>query len=454
MPSIDQIAAALQGYDPKALPAEQVNQFLARLVEPVDGTDTVGVFDALGRVLAADVVSPISVPPHDNSAMDGFAFDGALLRPGQPLALTLAEGTAFAGKAWAGNLTEGQCVKIMTGAIMPAGLDTVVPLEFVTVEGKQITIPANVLQRGDNRRLLGEDLMAGQPALRRGQTLGPAALGLIASLGLPRVNVFRRLKVAYFSTGDEILSLGETPREGAVYDSNRYTVFGLLTRLGVEVIDMGVVKDEPAALEAAFRQAGREADAIITSGGVSMGEADHTKAMMKQLGDVAFWRIAMRPGRPMAVGRIARDAVEEARFAAGPPQGESAPSGGSAPREAGSVGAVLFGLPGNPVAVMVTFLAFVRPALQRMIGCSACEPILLKAHSTEALRKKPGRTEYQRGIVTCAADGSLQVRTTGNQGSGVLSSMVQANGLIVLHHGQGNVAVGDEVDVMMFDGVI
>ena len=426
MPSIDQIAAALQGYDPKALPAEQVNQFLARLVEPVDGTDTVGVFDALGRVLAADVVSPISVPPHDNSAMDGFAFDGALLRPGHPLALTLAEGTAFAGKAWAGNLTEVQCVKIMTGAIMPAGLDTVVPLEFVTVEGEQITIPANVLQRGDNRRLLGEDLMAGQPALRRGQTLGPAALGLIASLGLPQVKVFRRLKVAYFSTGDEILSLGESPREGAVYDSNRYTVFGLLTRLGVEVIDMGVVKDEPAALEAAFRQAAREADAIITSGGVSMGEADHTKAMMKQLGDVAFWRIAMRPGRPMAVGKIDQD-------------GESA---------------VLFGLPGNPVAVMVTFLAFVRPALQRMMGCTDSEPVLLKSRSAEALRKKPGRTEYQRGIVTRAADGTLHARTTGNQGSGVLRSMVEANGLIVLHHGQGNVAVGDEVDVMMFDGVI
>jgi molybdopterin molybdotransferase len=217
---------------------------------------------------------------------------------------------------------------------------------------------------------------------------------------------------------------------------------------------MGVVRDEPAALEAAFRQAAREADAIITSGGVSMGEADHTKAMMKQLGDVAFWRIAMRPGRPMAVGKISRHAAEDARFAAVPPQGESAPAGGSAPREAGSVGAILFGLPGNPVAVMVTFLAFVRPALQLMMGCNACEPVLLKARSAEPMRKKPGRTEYQRGIVLRQADGTLQVRTTGNQGSGVLSSMVQANGLIVLHHEQGNVAVGDEVDVMMFDGVI
>ena len=314
----------------------------------------------------------------------------------------------------------------MTGAIMPPELDTVVPLEFVKAQDDRVDVPPGVVSAGDNRRLLGEDLMAGQPALRRGQTLGPAALGLIASLGLPSVAVYRRVKVAYFSTGDEILSLGEPLREGAVYDSNRYTVFGLLTRMGVEVIDMGVIKDEPAALEAAFRQAAREADAIITSGGVSMGEADHTKAMMKQLGDVAFWRIAMRPGRPMAVGRITEN----------------------------SKSAILFGLPGNPVAVMVTFLAFVRPALQRLMGCQACEPVLLKAHSAEALRKKPGRTEYQRGVVSRGADGSLQVCTTGNQGSGVLRSMVEANGLIVLHHAQGNVAAGDEVDVMMFDGVI
>jgi molybdopterin molybdotransferase len=425
MKSIEQIAAELQGYDPQAISAERVNDFLARLVEPVTATEDLGVFDALGRVLAQDVVSPISVPPHDNSAMDGFAFDSGQLRPDEPLGLRVA-GTAFAGKAWAGTVGAGECLKIMTGAIMPPGLDTVVPLEFVKTEGDRVVVPPNVVSAGDNRRLLGEDLMAGEAALRQGQTLGPAALGLLASLGLPTVKVFRRVKVAYFSTGDEILSLGETPREGAVYDSNRYTVFGLLTRLGVEVVDMGVVRDEPAELEAAFRTAALKADAIITSGGVSMGEADHTKAMMKQLGDVAFWRIAMRPGRPMAVGRI---------------------------DEAGK-SAVLFGLPGNPVAVMVTFLAFVRPALQRLMGASPSEPVLLQARSGEALCKKPGRTEYQRGIVTRSPDGALSVRTTGNQGSGVLSSMVEANGLIVLHHGQGNVAVGDPVDVMMFDGAI
>jgi molybdopterin molybdotransferase len=419
--TIEQIAAQLQGYDPQALGADAVGEFLARLVAPVAQTERVGVFDALGRVLARDLVSPISVPPHDNSAMDGFAFDGAQLAQG---ALQLeVVGTALAGKAWQGEVRGGQCVKIMTGAIMPAGLDTVVPQEFTkTLADGRIEIPAALLRAGDNRRCKGEDLMEGRPALAAGERIGPAACGLVASLGIAQVEVFRRLRVAYFSTGDEILSLGEPLREGAVYDSNRYTVHGLLTRLGCEVIDLGVVHDEPARLEQAFRDAASRADAIITSGGVSVGEADYTKAMMKKLGDVAFWKIAMRPGRPMAVGRI----------------GDS----------------VLFGLPGNPVAVMVTFLAFVRLALLRMMGARATEPVLLQAHSAQALRKKPGRTEYQRGIVTRTADGSLQVRTTGNQGSGVLSSMVQANGLIVLHHQQGNVAVGDAVDVMMFDGAI
>ena len=425
MKSLAQIAAELQGYDPQALSAAAVNDFLARLVEPVTETEELPLFQALDRVLAQDVISPVSVPPHDNSAMDGYAFAGAQLRSDAPLILQSA-GTALAGRAWAGQVGPGQCVRIMTGAIMPTGLDTVVPQEFVQQIGEQITIPPGLLQAGDNRRFKGEDVMQGQPALRQGTRLSPAALGLAASLGIPTVQVWRRLKVAYFSTGDEILSLGEAPREGAVYDSNRYTVFGLLTRLGVEVLDYGVVGDDAQKLEATFRRAAAEADAIITSGGVSVGEADHTKTMMKKLGDVAFWRIAMRPGRPMAVGHIA---------------------GGTRP-------CVLFGLPGNPVAVMVTFLAFVRPALLQMMGSSATPAPFLRAHSLEALRKKPGRTEYQRGRVSTAADGTLQVRTTGNQGSGVLSSMVQGNGLIVLHHQQGHVAVGEEVDVMMFDGMI
>ena len=433
MKSIDQIAAELAGYDPNSLRADKVNAFLAELVNPVADVETVTLFDGLNRVLAEDIISPISVPPHDNSAMDGFAFDGAQLSTGNSLELKVI-GTALAGNAWQGVIGQGECLKIMTGAIMPEGLDTVVPQEMVVLNAEKthIMIAPKVLQQGDNRRKIGEDLQQGSPALLKGAHLTPAALGLIASLGLPTVKVYRKVRVAYFSTGDEILSLGDAPREGAVYDSNRYTVFGLLTRMGCEVIDMGVVRDEPALLEAAFVEAANVADAIITSGGVSVGEADYTRAMMKKLasessdgsGGVAFWRIAMRPGRPMAVGRI------------------------------GTKSSVLFGLPGNPVAVMVTFLAFVRPAILRMMGSTASNPPLLKARSTEAIRKKPGRTEYQRGSVTTARDGTLEVKTTGNQGSGVLSSMVQANGLIVLHHDQSSVEMGDEVDVLMFDGVI
>ncbi len=433
MNTTESIAAQLQGYDPQALDVATVQAFLSRLVEPVSAVETVALVQALGRVLAQDVISPISVPPHDNSAMDGYAFDGAQLLAHAPLVLKVV-GTALAGKAWHGAVHSGECVKIMTGAVMPTGLDTVVPQEVVThgsdTAGPVIHIATDLLQAGDNRRKLGEDLLQGRPALARGALLNAAALGLVASLGIEKVQVWRRLRVAYFSTGDEILSLGEAPREGAVYDSNRYTVTGLLMRLGCEVIDLGVVRDEPALLEAAFLRAAAGADAIITSGGVSVGEADYTKAMMKKLGDIAFWKIAMRPGRPMAVGRIPKD------------------------QSGCGDAAVLFGLPGNPVAVMVTFLAFVRPALLQMMGCAVAPTRWLRARALEPLRKKPGRTEYQRGIVSTAADGSLSVQTTGNQGSGVLSSMVQANGLIVLQHRQGDVAAGEEVDVMMFDGLV
>jgi molybdopterin molybdotransferase len=505
MKTVDQIAAELQGYDPAALPADKVNEFLALLVAPVQQAETVPLQAALGRVLAHDVVSPISVPPHDNSAMDGFAFAGADLKT-ESVSRFQVVGTALAGKAWQGSVGPGECIKIMTGAIMPDGLDTVVPQELCTLvthdsvaaqnttatsayptsanppPNPLIDIPPGLLQPGDNRRLLGEDLLQGAPALSAGDVLSPAALGLLASLNIGQVSVWRKLKVAYFSTGDEVLSLGDAPREGAIYDSNRYTVHGMLTRLGVDVIDMGVVGDDPALLEAAFRSAAAQADAIITSGGVSVGEADHTKAMMRKLGSegddnrsgenqgggVAFWRIAMRPGRPMAVGRIAAarglpaqgvpDGVQNPKTSTSTPRNnnEIAVSGRiicSSSYEINS--SILFGLPGNPVAVMVTMLAFVRPALLRMMGANPAKycaaPLYLPAHSSEALRKKPGRTEYQRGCVTRAANGQLQVKTTGNQGSGVLSSMVQANGLIVLHHSQGNVAVGDVVDVLMFD---
>jgi molybdopterin molybdotransferase len=408
------------------LSVDQVQHRLRQQISPISDTESIDLRHALDRVLAQVVVSPISVPPHDNSAMDGYAFDGACLAEDGPVTLKVA-GTALAGRAWTRGLQRGECVKIMTGAVMPAGLDTVVPLELTTREGEQVQFVSAQLKAGANRRRKGEDLMAGQPALHAGQRLTPAALGLLASLGLQNLTVYRRLRVAYFSTGDEILSLGEAPREGAVYDSNRYTLTGLLTRLGVEVIDMGVVPDQPLAMQAAFEQATCKADAIVTSGGVSMGDADHTRAMMKQMGEVNFWRVAMRPGRPMAFGQL---------------------------RSELSKSAWLFGLPGNPVAAMVTFLVFVRPALQRLMGCEAPAPALLQARCTEPIRKRPGRTEYPRGIVERDAQGHPSVRTTGPQGSGLLNSMVQANGLIVLSHEQGEVAVGDSVDVMMFEGSI
>jgi len=420
-PSLADIAAQLEAYDPQALPANEVLNFLDHLVSPVQDQESVDIFSALGRVTAQDVISPIHVPPHDNSAMDGFAFAGEQLSDTQSLSLKVV-GTALAGKAWEGTVNAGECVKIMTGAIMPSGLNTVVPQELCQIKSNDgIEIPAGLLKAGDNRRLCGEDIRQGLPSLLKGALITPAAAGLLASLGVPHVSVVRRLRVAYFSTGDEILSLGEAPREGAVYDSNRYTVHGMLQALGCEMIDMGVVKDDPELLEQAFNKAAEQADAIITSGGVSVGEADFTKAMMKKLGDVVFWKIAMRPGRPMAVGRIQK----------------------------GQRSAVLFGLPGNPVAVMVTFLAFVKPALLKMMGSTATPLPMLRAKTQEVLRKKPGRTEYQRGIVSRNAQGELQVITTGNQGSGVLSSMVQANGLIVLSHQQGTAQLGDWVDVLV-----
>jgi molybdopterin molybdotransferase len=419
--SLAEIAAKLQGYDPQALPADDVLKFLNELVSPLTEVEELGIFQSLNRVVAEDVICPINVPPHDNSAMDGFAFRGSELGASDARRFKVV-GTAFAGKAWQGDVQPGECVKIMTGAIMPEGLDTVAPQEICQLQEYPsfVGIPPGLLKLGDNRRLRGEDLTQGLPALTKGSLITPAAAGLIASLGLASVKVYRKLKVAYFSTGDEILSLGEPLREGAVYDSNRYTVHGLLQQLGCDMVDMGVVKDDPHLLEQAFAQAALSADAIITSGGVSVGEADFTKAMMKKLGDVAFWKIAMRPGRPMAVGRLSQ----------------------------GHRSAVLFGLPGNPVAVMITFLAFVKPALQKMMGSNAQAPVLVRARTQEVLRKKPGRTEYQRGVYSRNSLNEVTVHTTGNQGSGVLSSMVQANCLIVLSHTQSTAQVGDWVDVL------
>ncbi|MGY6270929.1 molybdopterin molybdotransferase MoeA [Achromobacter denitrificans] len=415
------IASCVDGYDPDALPIEQAREFIDRLVPRLAATEVLPLRSALGRILARDIVSDIDVPAHDNSAMDGYALRGADLRAEDDTVLRVA-GSGLAGEKFEGTAGPGQCVRIMTGAVMPAGLDTVVPQEFVREENGVVAIPAGILRAGDNRRLAGEDLARGEPALSAGRLLRPADIGMLASLGRGEVPVRRRVRVAFFSTGSELRSIGEPLDEGCVYDSNRYTLWCMLQRLGVEVLDMGVVRDDEASLEAAFSAAAANADVVITSGGVSVGEADYTKKVMARLGDVLFWKIAMRPGRPLAIGRIGQ--------------------------------AILFGLPGNPVAVMVTFYALVRDALLAMGGAEPQPLPLLRCVTPTGIRKKPGRTEYQRAIVSRAADGGWQASVTGSQGSGILRSMSQANGLLVLAHDQGNIAAGAYVDVLPFDGLI
>jgi molybdopterin molybdotransferase len=410
MTSLAQTVSCIDGYDPDALQVEKARAAILACIAPIEQLETVPIREALGRVLGQEIVPAINVPAHDNSAMDGYAVRFADLD--KPLTEI---GTALAGKPFPGTVGAGECVRIMTGAVMPAGADTVVIQEIVKKDGGRIVVPPGQKQ-AQNVRYAGEDLARGKAVLGSGKLLRPAELGLIASLGIGEVKVKRKLRVALFATGDELASIGTALKEGEVYDSNRYTVHGMLSRLGVEVIDMGVVRDDPAALEKAFLLASRQ-DAIITTGGVSVGEADFIRQMMAKLGEVLFWKIAMRPGRPMAFGRI-NDAW-------------------------------LFGLPGNPVAVMVTFYGLVRDALLHLAGRGGEAMPLLKATAAENLRKVPGRTEFQRGIVS--RDG--KVRTTGQQGSGVLRSMSEANCFIVLEHERGNVQAGEPVNVQLFEGL-
>jgi len=412
--SIAQTVSCLDGYDPDALRVDKAREAILACLTPIAQAESVSIRDALGRVLAEDIVPRINVPAHDNSAMDGYAVRFSdLERPLKEI------GSALAGKPFHGKLGAGECVRIMTGAVMPQGADTVVIQEVVRKEGDRIRVPPGQ-KKAQNVRYAGEDLKVGVAVLTPGVLLKPADIGLIASLGIGEVRVKRRLRVAFFATGDELASIGTPLKEGEIYDSNRYTVHGMLARLGVEAIDMGVVRDDPARLEKAFRQASEKADVVITTGGVSVGEADFIKQMMAKLGEVLFWKIAMRPGRPMAFGRIGN--------------------------------AFLFGLPGNPVAVMVTFYQFVRDALLHLSGRSDAPFPLLQAVAAEAMRKVPGRTEYQRGVLFKDQEG-WKVRTTGQQGSGVLRSMSEANCFIVLEHERGSIKAGEPVSVQLFEGL-
>ena len=414
--------------------AQLVAELIAesRLVQNPADIETVSLDQAINRVLAEDVLSPIDVPSADNSAMDGFAFNGQCLdSQSQEISLRVI-GAAFAGKPYVGSVGQGECLKIMTGALIPSNCDTVVPQEF-TESDDQVVIrfKQNQVKPGENRRLRGEDLEKGKPAIVAGRLLRPSDLGLAASLGIAQLQVHRKLKVAILSSGDELRSLGQALDSGNIYDSNRYSLTGLLNRLNMDIIDCGIVRDDPASLKEAFCNAAQEADVLISSGGVSVGEADFTKQIMQELGDVGFWKIAMRPGRPMAFGTLK-------------------PVPGKSPARK----TLFFGLPGNPVAVMVTFYQFVRAALLQLNGASQTEVPLTQAMSETPIRKKPGRTEFQRAILGRGPDGRPSVRLTGSQGAGILRSMSEANCFVILHHEQGNIAAGEWVDVALFDGLL
>lgn len=410
-------------HDPAAIPAEIARQRILDAVTPLAETETerLPLLQSLDRVLSEPVIAGINVPPHDNSAMDGYALNAGEL-PGNGTRDLRVIGDSFAGHPFNAACGRGECVRIMTGAVIPAGTDTVIPQEHVEMLNEQTIRIDGRTRPGENVRQAGEDLMLGQTVLDKGRRITAADLGLLASLGISAIPVLRRLRVAFFTTGDELRGVGEALRPGEIHDSNRYTLFGMLTHQHCLISDLGVVGDDPQALRAALKAAAKEHDVIISTGGVSVGAADHVRSALSELGHIDFWKVAMKPGRPLTFGH-----VQQAWF---------------------------FGLPGNPVAAMVSFCQFVQPALQRLAGETANPPLSLHATTTSTLKKRAGRTEYQRGILSLAEDGSMQVRKTGEQGSGILLSMSRANCFIVLSAEQTHVEPGAQVMVQPFAGFL
>lgn len=402
-------------YDPNAMSVTQARQFIQQFLSPVSAYEVLPIRETLGRVLSSDIISPSNVPNYNNSAMDGFAFKFV-----EGIKVAKIIGTSFAGRPFVGEVQAGECVKIMTGAMLPVGTDTVVMQEHVAIKSDHITL-LNDVRLGANVRLVGEDLGLGQIVLGKGHLMRPADLGLIASLGIAKVSVYKKLRVAFFSTGDELVSVDKPLSVGQIYDSNRYTLFGMLSRLGVELVDLGAIPDNPQLLEDTLLNAASNHDVVITSGGVSVGEADHMKALLSKHGQVLFWKINMKPGRPLAYGKITN--------------------------------AHYFGLPGNPVSTMVTFYQFVREALITLMGATAKPLPTFKVECTQPIKKVTGRTEFQRGIVF-EAQGVWKVKLSGAQGSALLSSMSQANCFIVLDESVGNLEAGAKVDIQLFEGLI
>ena len=411
--------SCMDDYDPNAMSVSQARQFVAQFLMPVTEIESINTMQALGRVLASDIVSPHNVPNYNNSAMDGYAFKYSV-----GAKIIKIVGSAFAGKPFAGSIQAGECVKIMTGAVIPKNADTVVMQEKIAIKSDCITL-LEAPQQGANVRLAGEDLSIGQLVLAKGHVLRPADLGLVASLGIGQLQVYRPLKVAFFSTGDELTSVGSPLKTGQIYDSNRYTIFGMLSRLNVQISDLGVVPDNIELLEATLLKAAGDNDVVITTGGVSVGEADFMKSLLAKHGEVLFWKINMKPGRPLAYGKVG-GGIKSAHY---------------------------FGLPGNPVSAMVTFYQFVREALICLMGGTPKPLPLFNVQCTQAIKKTTGRTEYQRGFLYDDA-GIWKVKPLLNQGSGVLSSMSAANCFIVLNDVVGNLNAGETVTVQLLEGVI
>ena len=415
----DQAASPDACAEPTAglLSVDEARARVQALATPVTEHERLPIRSALGRVLAEDIRSALDVPPFDNSAMDGYAVRAADLPAAGETTLAVA-GKSMAGAPFAGEVGPGQAVRIMTGAVMPAGADTVIMQEHVQqADDGSVRIGAGH-KPGRNVRHAGEDIRRGDTVLRRGTRLGPAELGVLASIGVPEVSVFRRVRVAFFSTGDELRPVGSPLGPGQIHDSNRYTLYGMLTRLGVEVLDLGAIPDDLHATRETVAAAARAGDVIITAGGVSVGEADYVTRILRELGKLDFWRMAMKPGKPLAVGRVDR--------------------------------ALFFGLPGNPVSAMVTFMQFVQPALRVLSGEPPRKPLLLRARCSGGLKKRPGRLEFQRAIIASAPEGALTVTATGGQDSHLLTSMSRANCFVILPAESAGVADGDEVLVQPF----
>ncbi len=402
------------------LTLEQARTKMLDSIAPITDTTEVATMDAFGYVLAENIVSPVNVPNYKNSAMDGYAIKAADL-PATDSKLFKLVGTSWAGKPYAGKVNSNECIRIMTGAKLPDDVDTVIMQEHITLQAENILISTGH-KAEQNVRCAGEDIQKGALVLSKGKLINAAEMGLIASLGFAKVSVLRKLKVSFFSTGDELKGVGETLEDGQIFDSNRYTIYGMLQKLNVDINDMGVIPDDRKKIEAAFLEAAERSDVIITSGGVSVGDADYVKETLEKLGQINFWKLAIKPGKPLAFGK-----VNEAMF---------------------------LGLPGNPVSVMATYYQLGLPAIQHLSGNQNYTQVIAKARVTEPFYKRPGRLDFQRAIFSYDNNGELIIKGVGMQASHILSGMSLANCFAIIPAESGTVYPGEVIEIQPFEGLI